>query len=177
MATLHEPLRLIMPYATTKNVDRFAGPLAETMAAFGINTVKRQAAFLAQVAVESGSLAYVREIASGEAYEGRQDLGNIDPGDGVRFKGRGLLQITGRANYRECGRALGLPLEEQPELLEQPEYAAKSAGWFWLMRGLNPLADSGDIIKVSRRINGGTNGLAPRVAFYNRAVEVLREFA
>lgn len=171
MITLDELLQ-IMPLAKGRAAV-FHLPLVEAMEEFGINTPARQAAFLAQVCHESGSLRYVRELASGAAYEGRVDLGNSEPGDGVRFKGRGLIQVTGRANYRMCGQALVLPLEEQPELLEQVVHACRSAGWFWQSRGLNALADAGDFRLITRRINGGLNGFADRLAAFERANEVL----
>lgn len=171
MITLDQ-LRAIMPYAGSRAAV-FLPALNDAMDEFGIDTPARQAAFLAQICHESGSLRYVRELASGAAYEGRIDLGNTEPGDGVRFKGRGLIQVTGRTNYRICGRVLGLPLEEQPELLEQVGPAARSAGWFWLSRHLNELADAGDFRVITRRINGGLNGYADRLAAWERASEVL----
>jgi len=152
----------------------FINPLNLAMERFQINTPKRVAAFIAQVAHESGSFYYTKEIASGKAYEGRTDLGNTQPGDGVKYKGHGLIQITGRANHLACGRALGLDLIEHPEMLEQPEPAALSAGWFWHdFKNLNPLADAGEFLKITKRINGGTNGLADREQFYNQAKRVL----
>lgn len=161
-----------MPY--TKKADVFAGPLTAAMEEFGIAaTPLRQAAFLAQIAHESGSLRYVLEIASGAAYEGRADLGNNEPGDGPYFRGRGLIQITGRSNYRQCGEALGLPLLDEPELLEEPANAARSAAWFWHSRGLNELADAQDFERITRKINGGLNGYADRCEHYKRARLVL----
>ena len=165
-------LQAIMPLARARAVT-FLPALNAAMLEFGINTPARQASFLAQLAHESGQLVYVRELASGAAYEGRKDLGNTEPGDGVRFRGRGLLQITGRANYAACGAALGLDLLAQPVLLEQTTNACRSAGWFWQSRGLNALADVGDQVKVTRKINGGTNGLAERLAFFKIAQWVL----
>jgi len=165
-------LRQIMPYAG-KRADTFAEPLTAAMEEFEINTPERQAAFLAQIAHESGSLLYVRELATGGAYEGRRDLGNLEPGDGVRYKGRGLIQITGRANYNECGAALDCDLIADPALLETPALAARSAAWFWKSRGLNELADAGDFDKITRRINGGTNGMADRLQHWERAKAVL----
>ncbi|MBB5610528.1 MULTISPECIES: glycoside hydrolase family 19 protein [unclassified Janthinobacterium] len=162
----------IMPYARSR-ASVFLQPLNAAMLEFGINTPARQASFLAQVGHESGQLLYVRELASGQAYEGRADLGNTQPGDGVRFKGRGLLQVTGRANYTACGKALGLDLLAKPELLEQVVLACRSAGWFWQMRGLNALADTGNQVKVSQRINGGSNGLAARLGLFEVAQRVL----
>ena len=162
----------IMPQAG-RRATLFLEPLKAAMAEFGIDTPLRQAAFLAQVGHESGQLRYVRELASGAAYEGRADLGNVVAGDGVRFKGRGLLQVTGRANYAACGVALGLDLLAAPQLLEQEVAACRSAGWFWQSRGLNRLADAGDQERVTRRVNGGVNGLAERLALYVVARKVL----
>lgn len=165
-------LLAIMPLAKA-HVAKFLEPLNAAMEEFDINTPLRQAAFIAQLAHESGQFRYVRELASGAAYEGRKDLGNTKPGDGVRYRGRGLIQITGRANYASCGQALGANFIDQPELLEQPQYATKSACWFWKDRGLNELADAGEFEKITRRINGGLNGLADRKAFYFLARQVL----
>ncbi len=106
-------------------------------------------------------------------YEGRADLGNTQPGDGSKFRGRGLIQITGRANYAACGEALGLDLINQPTLLELPQHAAMSAAWFWSMKDLNTLADKGDFVKITRRINGGLNGQADRQGLYDKALKVL----
>ncbi len=171
MITGEELLR-IMPYAK-KRVGAFVAPLNATMLEFEVNNHEREAAFLAQLAHESGELRYMEEIASGEAYEGRRDLGNTEPGDGVRYKGRGPIQITGRANYAACGAALGLDLLAQPELLESPDVGCRSAGWFWKKRGLNELADKGDFLLITKRINGGTNGWRSRVLYWEKAKEVL----
>jgi putative chitinase len=168
-----EQLLRIMPFAGRKRVALFAPPLDDAMREFGISTPLQQAAFLAQVGHESGQLAYVREIASGQAYEGRQDLGNVRPGDGPRFRGRGLIQITGRHNYELCGQGLHLDLIAQPELLEQAGNACRSAAWFWREHGLNRLADAGDFVRITKIINGGTNGLAERQKLYVTAKEVL----
>lgn len=167
-----ETLKRAIPYAGL-HARVYLEPLNAAMEEFDINNRKRQAAFLAQVAHESGDLAYVLEIASGEAYEGRQDLGNTERGDGVRFKGRGLIQITGRANYRECGQALGFDLELEPEILEQPFPAARSAAWFWWKHGLNELADRDQFQAITRRINGGLTGIDRRIAAWVRAQNAL----
>ena len=157
-----EELLKIMPYSYRANREKFAAPLTEAMLEFNIDTPRRQAFFLAQIAHESGSLQYVLELATGGAYEGRTDLGNTEPGDGIRYKGRGLIQVTGRNNYDKCGQALGIDLISNPELLEQPENAARSAGWFWATHNLNESADNNDLRTNTRIINGGYNGLIDR---------------
>lgn len=167
-----EDLHEIMPLAKAR-VNIFAAPLTQAMTKFFIDNPLRQAAFIAQTAHESGELRYVQEIASGAAYEGRKDLGNTQPGDGKRFKGRGLLQITGRHNYSMLRSALGLDVVEHPELLESPEGACMSAGWWWQTHGLNGLADAEDFERITRRINGGLNGQEARLVYYQRAKRVL----
>jgi putative chitinase len=155
----------------------FVPVLNTAMNRYGIVGTPRAAAFIAQIGHESGQLHYVREIwgptAQQAGYEGRADLGNTVKGDGSKYRGRGLIQITGRANYTACGEALGLDLLSKPELLELPQHAAMSAAWFWSTKGLNTLADQGDFVKITRRINGGTNGLAARQALYYKALKVL----
>lgn len=168
-----ELLKQIMPFATQANCEKFAEPLTKAMLKYEITTPRRQAAFLAQLAHESGSLRYTEEIATGEAYEGRRDLGNTEPGDGKRFKGRGLIQITGRANYKEVSQALGYDFITNPEDLEKPGAASFSAAWFWFSRHLNRLADIDSFEKITRRINGGLNGLADRLEHYERAKKAL----
>ena len=152
---------------------RFIAPLNNAMHVYHINAPLRIAAFIAQIGHESGSLLYVKELASGNAYEGRQDLGNIFPGDGVKYKGRGLLQITGRSNYLKCGNALRIDLISHPELLEQPIYAALSAAWYWDRHGLNELADRRAFKQITKVINGGYNGLAEREFMYNNCKKIL----
>ena len=179
MITLDQ-LKMIMPYARNR-AEVFLDPLNRAMAEFEIDTPMRQAAFLAQVAHESGSLRYVRELASGAAYDtGRlaERLGNTpeDDGDGERYRGRGLIQITGTANYSACSSALygeSRHLLDHPELLELPDAACRSAAWFWKSRGLNDLADAGDFLRITKRINGGTNGMQDRLDHWKRAQAVL----
>lgn len=170
----NKQLGYIYKEADPKRVDRFLQPLNDTMNEFEINTPQRMRIFLAQIGHESGQLRYVRELASGTAYEGRKDLGNTSPGDGVRYKGRGLIQITGKANYGLLSLALGLPLIEKPELLEEDVNACRSAGWFWYKKNLNSLADMGKFEEVTKRINGGLNGYADRYKLYQRAFEIVK---
>lgn len=158
-----EELKRCMPYASAGNCQRFAQPITDTMSEFGIDTPMRQAYFLAQLAHESGSLRYVQEIASGGAYEGRKDLGNNEIGDGIMYKGRGLIQITGRNNYQRVAESLGIDCLNNPALLEEPVNAARSAGWFWATHNLNSSADANDIRANTRIINGGYNGLNDRM--------------
>lgn len=172
-------IKQIMRYVTDDSVAEYLPHLNDTMRLFHINTTIRQCHFLAQIAHESGSLNYVREIASGKAYEGRHDLGNIHPGDGPKFKGRGLIQLTGRRNYQCFQDWLNLNVSptvnimNEPELLERPALACRVAGWYWDAHNLNYLADRDNIVAVTRRINGGTNGLSSRMDFLNRAKLVL----
>lgn len=165
----------MIPGASIKNHNLFYEPIIRGMEQYQINTPQRIAMFLANICHESGSFRYVREIASGEAYEGRKDLGNVQPGDGKRFKGRGLIQITGRTNYAAISKAFGVDFVAKPDLLETPEWAAKSACWWWFNRGLNKVADTGDFLKVVKMINGGTNGLQDREKHYARINQVLRD--
>ncbi len=169
-----EQLVKIMPHATKANIDKFYPDLLVSMKEYQINTLLRASAFLAQIAHESGSLHYVEEIASGEAYEGRKDLGNSLPGDGVKYKGRGLIQITGRSNYRNLSVSLKIAdLLTEPELLELPKYACRSAAWFWKTHGCNELADEGLFGAITKKINGGYNGAAERLKLYANAKKVL----
>jgi len=147
--------------------------LNKAMAEANITTPKRQAAFVAQLAHESAQFRYFEEIASGAAYEGRRDLGNTQPGDGKRFKGRGPIQLTGRSNYRAAGKALGIDLENNPKRAAEVDVGFRTAAWFWNSRNLNTYADAGNFREVTRRINGGYNGLADREAYYRRALNVL----
>ena len=168
-----EQLRTIMPNVKALRASIFLAPLNATFIEFDINSPARVAAFLAQVAHESGELTYVKELASGEAYEGRKDLGNLSPGDGKKFKGRGLIQITGRANYFGLGEALGQDFITHPEAVEETSNATRSAGWFWQTHHLNVFADADDFVTLTKRINGGTNGLADREAHLERAKKAL----
>ncbi|OLY94005.1 Predicted chitinase [Cnuella takakiae] len=180
--------------APLKAAQKFMPFIVDTCDRYQINTPIRQLCFLAQVGHESGGLFYTEELASGKAYEGRPDLGNTVPGDGVRFKGRGLIQITGRANYGALSTALGADFIDNPTLLggrnvnlctpDQLKYAALSAGWYWNSRNLNAVADKIDIGHsiddgdnlsqfklMTRRINGGLNGIADRLDRFKKGVQ------
>jgi putative chitinase len=176
MPITQQQLLQILPNARNQ-AGVFVSALNTAMQHYQIVGPKRAAAFIAQIGHESGQLRYVREIwgptAAQRGYEGRADLGNTVPGDGRKYCGRGLIQITGRANYAKCGEALGLDLINHPELLELPQHAAMSAAWFWKQKGLNDLADRDEFNTITRRINGGLNGLADRLELWKKARGVL----
>ena len=113
------------------------------------------------------------QMIANKVYGGRADLGNTEDGDGWRFHGRGLIQLTGRTNYTVCGQALGKPFAEQPELVLEPENAAMTAGWFWNKRGLNAVADDQAWELLTKRINGGTHGLQDRIERTHKAMDIL----
>ena len=166
--------------ATGARIDRAETflPVIEAAAPdFEITTPVRLAAFLAQVGHESGGLHWLNEIWGPTAvqarYEGREDLGNTQEGDGFKYRGRGLIQLTGRANYQRASDALATDFIGAPELLAEPDYAVRSAMWFWQSHGLNELADVGQFEHITRIINGGLNGEGERLALYEVAMEVL----
>jgi putative chitinase len=167
-----EQLSLIYPFAKAR-IDIFLPFLNKYAGEYQVNTKLRIAANIAQIGHESCQLRYTEEIASGAAYEGRKDLGNTLPGDGVKFKGRGLIQITGRSNYTLLSKDFGIDFINNPALLSSPEWAVRSAFWFWKVNNLNTLADISDFKGITRKINGGYNGLADREALYKKGLEVL----
>ncbi|OPB02381.1 MULTISPECIES: glycoside hydrolase family 19 protein [Pseudomonas fluorescens group] len=182
MPITEQQLQRIMPNAR-RQAGVFVSALNAAMINRKINTAKRQAAFLAQVGHESGQLQYVRELGS-DQYLSKYDtgalaakLGNTPEadGDGQRYRGRGLIQVTGHDNYLRCSLALfgDERLLRRPELLEQPQWAAESAAWFWSVNGLNALADQDQFNTITRRINGGLNGLEDRLQLWGRARAVL----
>ena len=200
MPIIEQQLLQILPNAG-RQAGVFVPVLNTAMGKYGIVTRLRIAAFIAQIGHESGQLTrlvenlnysaeglmktwpsrfdLVRATAAARkpeqianiAYGGR--MGNTAPGDGWKYRGRGLIQATGKTNYAACEEALGFDLITHPELLEQPQYAALSAAWYWSVNGLNTLADAGDLTKITRRINGGLNGQADRQALYDKALKVL----
>ena len=177
-------------------------PLQETFEKYQINTPKRQACFIGQCMHESGGFKFLKENLNysakalmntwpsrfpdadtaekfarqpekiaGKVYNGR--MGNTSPEEAAAFIGRGLIQLTGKDNYKAFGEAIGEDLVSNPELVEEPRYAALSAGWFFNKRNLNALADVMDIETMSKRINGGTIGMADRIAKINKVLDVL----
>jgi putative chitinase len=177
-------------------------PLQETFEKYQINTPKRQACFIGQCMHESGGFKFLKEnlnysakalmatwpsrfpdMDMAEKYERQPEkiankvysgrMGNTEDGDGAKFIGRGLIQLTGKDNYKAFGEAIGEDLVANPQLVEQPRYAALSAGWFWNKRGLNALADDMDITTLTVRINGGKIGIDDRIAKINKALDIL----
>lgn len=136
--------------------------LNETLKKYQINTKLRITNFIAQILHESGGLQFFTEFASGSAYEGRKDLGNTQAGDGVRYKGRGAIQITGRFNYTKLSKDLGYDFINDPKKLAETPWCILSAGWFWNLTKLNTYADKDDLVTITKRINGGTNGIDSR---------------
>jgi len=182
--------------------EKWFEPLQETFEKYQINTPKRQACFIGQCMHESGGFKFLKEnlnysakalmatwpsrfpdadtaekyarqpeMIANKVYSGR--MGNTEDGDGAKYIGRGLIQLTGKDNYRAFGEAIGEDLVSTPQLVEEPRYAALSAGWFWNKRGLNALADVMDVETMSKRINGGTIGMADRIAKINKVLDVL----
>ncbi len=168
------PLLAIQAICNTKApcIEAIYQPLLDAMDEFDIGTPQRQAIFIAQTAYESMRYSHLEELASGQAYENRADLGNTQKGDGVKYKGRGCIQVTGRTNYGRCSAALfgidGLLLDS-PERLSEPGLAARSAGWVWSWKRMNELCDANDFAGITRRINGGLNGIVDRTILWNRA--------
>lgn len=176
-----DSLKQIMPTLPDAKRAAFLPPLLRALSEFAVNTPKREAAFLAQIAHESGEFKWMEELwgptPAQKNYEppsnSATQLGNTQPGDGKRFKGRGPIQITGRYNYQKYGNLLGIDLVNNPEKAATPEVGFRTAGLFWQKNGLNELADSEMFQAITKRINGGLNGLPDRLKYYARAKEVL----
>ncbi len=176
-------LRQIMPNLAAAKLALYLAPLNAAMQACGVNTMLRTAAFIAQLAHESGEFRWMEEIWGPTDAQRRYEppnalaakLGNTQAGDGKRFKGRGPIQITGRFNYAKYGGLLGIDLIADPARAATPEVAFATAGLFWTTNGLNELADAQQFVTITRRINGGTNGLADRQQYYAKAQAVLAQ--
>ena len=182
--------------------DKWEIPLNQVFVKYDLDTPKRQAAFIGQCAVESANFTRLQEnlnysaqrltqvwpsrfpnISMAEPYANNPEklanfvyagrMGNLQDGDGWKFHGRGLIQLTGRENYANCGSGIGVDLIDNPDLLLTPKYAVLSAGWFWNKKGLNALADTQEYGAMTRRINGGLTGLDERIAKITKALQVL----
>lgn len=155
--------------AQTRIISAISAKFPETLDRYAINSRLRIAHFMAQVTHECAGFRTTEEFASGAAYEGRTDLGNTEPGDGKRYKGRGFIQLTGRDNYRRIGKILALPLEENPEVAAEPLNALYIACEYWKTKNINAAADLDDLIKATRLVNGGLNGLEDRKSYLVKA--------
>lgn len=199
-----EKLVKAFPGAKRENLEKYLIPFQTTFAKFDINTVQRQAAFLAQCAHESANFSAVienlnyskealvkifpkhfpdlafatpyhrnPEKIANRAYRSRMGNGDEASGDGWRYRGRGLIQLTGKNNYAAYGAYISVDFVKEPELMEKPINLVQSAGWFWQTNGLNVFADKDDIVTMTKRINGGTHGLEDRKLKYETAKKVL----
>ena len=162
----------IAPQANRQIVAGLVPAFNQILPQYGINTLLRLDHFFGQAAEESAGFRTLVEYASGNEYEGREDLGNTEDGDGARFKGRGIFQLTGRANYTSMSKILGVDLVGNPDLAATPEISVKVACEYWKSHNLNTLADNDDLEGITRRINGGTNGIKDREIFTDRADNV-----
>lgn len=167
-----EMLRTLCPGSKEHIIEGVAIFFNKYAGDYGLNTPLRIAHFFAQAAHESAGFRTLEEYASGSAYEGRKDLGNIYKGDGRRFKGRGIFQLTGRANYEKFGKILGVDLVKNPELAESPEISVRTALEYWKSRNINLNADKDDIVGATKKINGGKNGLADRRSYLRKTKEI-----
>lgn len=171
-----DQLRAIMPRAPLGT----ALILSRWMPQYGITTRLRKAAFLATIAHECGEFRWLSEIwgptEAQARYEYRRDLGNVQPGDGFRFRGRGCIQITGRTNYANASIGIGIDIVGNPALIETPDGAVHSACWWWRENGCNEIADTGDMRAVTRRVNGGQNGIGDRMRYYALALAAFPDF-
>ncbi len=168
--------------ATGARIDRateWLSVIESAMREFGIDTRLRQAMFLAQIGHESGGMRYTSEIWDNtdaqQSYEGRKNLGNTQVGDGFKYRGRGLIQTTGRYNYEKTADALAIDCVNNPDVLSEPSNAARSAAWWWQSHKLNRFADAGDIFGCTKVINGGTNGIDQRTKLYQAALKAIPE--
>ncbi len=166
-------LKRIAPNSKEEIIAPLVQFLNQYMPQYGVNTHLRVCHFLAQAAHEAASFRTLREFASGSAYEGRKDLGNTQRGDGVRYKGRGIFQLTGRANYRTIGAKIGMDLENNPELAASPEVSVLTALEYWKSRNLNKWADEDNVERITRLINGGLNGFDDRKKYLARCKQVI----
>jgi predicted chitinase len=165
-------LRAIMPKLDAGRAESFQKPLGDAMKEFEINTPKRRAAFLAQIALESHELRNFEDLF-GDGNQNRPGASTVQPGEIKAFRPRGPLMIVGRANYKAAGKALKLDLENHPELVSQPEVGFRVAAWYWKTNGLNELADRGDLRGITQRIHGDFANMQARLRYYQQAKQVL----
>ena len=168
-----EMIKAIAPNSKNEIIDPLVTYLNKYMPKYEVNNYLRVCHFLAQAAHEAASFRTLEEYASGAAYEGRRDLGNTQRGDGVRYKGRGIFQLTGRANYRDIGKKLGYDLENNPTLAATPEISVLTALEYWKSRNLNKWADEDNVERITRLINGGLNGFEDRKKYLARCKQVI----
>jgi putative chitinase len=166
-------IKKLAPTSKDEIITSLVEYLNKHMPKYDVDNYLRVCHFLAQAAHEAAAFRTLEEYASGEAYEGRKDLGNTRKGDGVRYKGRGIFQLTGRANYRDIGKKIGMDLENNPELAESPEVSVLTALEYWRSRNLNPLADKDDVEGITRKINGGLNGFEDRKKYLSKIKGIL----
>jgi putative chitinase len=165
---LAEYVQLVKGFPKNEEVVKWLNWL---FAFYNIDNPLRVSAFLARIGHECASFNTLEESASGQAYEGRKDLGNTSKGDGVKYKGKGWIMITGKNNYSILSKAYNKDFVSKPELLKEIEWAAKSCGWYWNLKDLNKLADKGNIKEITRIINGGYNGLIDTQTRYVRCLQ------
>ena len=168
-----EMLKAIAPASRDTVVDPLIENLNKYFPKYEVNSWLRVCHFLAQAAHESDSFKTLEEYASGKAYEGRKDLGNVNKGDGMLFKGRGIFQLTGRSNYKTMGDKLGIDLVSHPNLAKEADVSVLTALEYWKSRGLNKFADADDVTTITKKINGGLNGFDARKTFLARAKKVI----
>jgi len=179
--TTDQMLKIIGSNQLSDRVNAMVPGINVTLERFKINTPLRMAHFFGQILHESGGLRWLREIWGPTDAQRRyeppsrlaKDLGNTQAGDGKRYMGRGVIQLTGRANYAKFSQAMGVDFLSNPDLVASPQYAVTAAGWFWDMRNINRFADQDDLLKVTRLVNGGKNGLADREKYLKRSKQVL----
>lgn len=166
-------LRQISPNANDQIIADLEKYFDEYLQKYNLTTWLRVCHFLAQAAHESAGFKTLEEYASGSGYEGRKDLGNIKAGDGVRYKGRGIFQLTGRKNYQTYGDKIGYNLVDNPKLAADPKISILTALEYWNANSLSIPADRDDIMTITKRINGGYNGLDSRKTFLERAKKAI----
>lgn len=168
-----QQLKQIAPSGKDEILDPLVVNLNKYLAKYEVNNYLRICHFLAQAAHESAGFRTLEEYADGSAYEGRKDLGNVNKGDGKRYKGRGIFQLTGRSNYAAMSKTLGKDLENNPSWAALPEISVLTALEYWKSRGLSAFADKDDVTTITKRINGGLNGFAERQAYLAKAKAVI----